>query len=127
MRAAALTQRSLLSRSESLTRSGLVQARVLRFSPYLHSRSVALYNPIQNEVETETIRDHALITGKNVFFPRFGLQDSLELIKVGSAAEFSPGRFGIPEPTGEGRLTGQDRKELVVFVPGSPLICAAIV
>jgi 5-formyltetrahydrofolate cyclo-ligase len=118
LRAAALTQRRLLPRSESLTRSRLIQARVLQFSPYLLSRSVALYNPIQNEVETETIRDHALVTGKNVFFPRFGPQDSSELIRIGSAAEFNPGRFGIPEPTGEGRLAGRDRKELVVFVPG---------
>jgi 5-formyltetrahydrofolate cyclo-ligase len=118
LRAAALAQRSLLSRSESLARSRLIQARVLQFPPYLLSRSVALYNPIQNEVETGAIRDHALVTGKNVFFPRFGPEDSLELIKIGSATEFSPGRFGILEPTGEGRLAGRDREELVVFVPG---------
>ena len=118
LRAAALAQRSLLSRSESLARSRLIQARVLQFPPYLHSRSVALYNPIQNEVETGAIRDHGLVTGKNVFFPRFGPEDSLELIKIGSATEFSPGRFGILEPTGEGRMAGRDREELVVFVPG---------
>jgi 5-formyltetrahydrofolate cyclo-ligase len=118
LRAAALAQRSLLSRSESLARSRLIQARVLQFPPYLLSRSVALYNPIQNEVETGAIRDHALVTGKNVFFPRFGPEDSLELIKIGSATEFSPGRFGILEPTGEGRLAGRDQEELVVFVPG---------
>ena len=118
LRAAALAQRSLLSRSESLARSRLIQARVLQFPPYLLSRSVALYNPIQNEVETGAIRDHALVTGKNVFFPRFGPEDSLELIKIESATEFSPGRFGILEPTGEGRLAGRDQEELVVFVPG---------
>jgi 5-formyltetrahydrofolate cyclo-ligase len=117
LRAAALAQRSLLSRSESLARSRLIQARALQFPPYLLSRSVALYNPIQNEVETGDIRDHALLT-KNVFFPRFGLKDSLELIKIGSATEFSLGRFGILEPTGKGQLAGRDREELVVFVPG---------
>jgi 5-formyltetrahydrofolate cyclo-ligase len=118
LRAAALAQRSLLSRSESLARSRLIQARVLQFPPYLLRRSVALYNPIQNEVETGAIRDHALVTGKNVFFPRFGPEDSLELIKIGSATEFSSGRFGILEPTGEGRLAGRDQEKLLVFVPG---------
>jgi 5-formyltetrahydrofolate cyclo-ligase len=118
LRAAALAQRSSFSRSESIARSRLIQARVLQFPPYILSRSVALYNPIQNEVETVAIRDHALVTGKNVFFPRFGPQDSLELIKIESATEFSPGRFGILEPTGEERLSGRDREELVVFVPG---------
>jgi 5-formyltetrahydrofolate cyclo-ligase len=118
LRAAALAQRSLLSRSESLARSRLIQAQVLQFPPYLLRLSVALYNPIQNEVETGEIRDHALVKGKNVFFPRFRLEDSLELVKIGSATEFSPGRFGIPEPTGERRLAGRDREELVVFLPG---------
>jgi 5-formyltetrahydrofolate cyclo-ligase len=118
LRAAALVKRSLLSESECLARSRLIQAQALQFSPYLHRRSVALYNPIQNEVETGEIRDHALVTGKKVFFPRFGRQDSLELIEIGSAAEFSRGRFGILEPTGERRLSSRDREGLVVFVPG---------
>ncbi len=118
LRAAALAQRSLLSRSESLARSRLIQAQALQFPPYLLRRSVALYNPIQNEVETGEIRDHALVTGKNVFFPRFGLKDSLELIKIESETEFSQGRFGVLEPTGERRLAGRDQEELVVFVPG---------
>ena len=118
LRAAALAQRSLLSRSESLARSRLIQAQALEFPPYLLRRSVALYNPIQNEVETGEIRDHALVTGKNVFFPRFGLKDSLELIKIESETEFSQGRFGVLEPTGERRLAGRDQEELVVFVPG---------
>ena len=118
LRAAALAQRSLLSRSESIARSRLIEARALQFPPYLASRSVALYNPIQNEVETEAIRDQALATGKSVFFPRLGPQDSLELIKIGSASEFRQGRFGILEPTGERGLGGRDRDELVVFVPG---------
>jgi 5-formyltetrahydrofolate cyclo-ligase len=118
LRAATLAQRSLLSRSESLGRSRLIQARALQFSSYLLRRSVALYNPIQNEAETEAIRDHALVTGKNVFFPRFGLKDSLELIKIEQATEFSQGRYGIPEPTGERRLARPDQEELVVFVPG---------
>jgi 5-formyltetrahydrofolate cyclo-ligase len=119
LRAAILAQRSLLSRSEFVARSRLIQARVLQFPPYLHSRSVALYCSMQNEVETEAIRDHALVTGKNVFFPRFGPKDSsLELIRIGTASEFSQGRFGILEPTGETRLAGRDREGLVVFVPG---------
>lgn len=118
LRAAALARRNSLSRSESLARSRLIQARALEFSPYLACPSVALYSPIQNEVETGEIRDHALVAGKKVFFPRFGAKDSLELIQIGCALEFSQGRLGILEPTGQSRLTGQDREKLIVFVPG---------
>jgi 5-formyltetrahydrofolate cyclo-ligase len=118
LRVAELAQRSLLSKSDSLARSRLIQARVLQLPPYLAGRSIALYNPIQNEVETAKIRDHALARGKKVFFPRFDREDSLEFIEIGSATEFSQGRFGILEPTGQRRLSGQDQEELVVFVPG---------
>src|SRR5262245_58841355 len=92
LRAAAITQRSLLPQSESLTRSRLIQARVLQFPPYLLCRSVALYSPFQNEVETGEIRDHALATGKSVFFPRLGTKNSFELIQIGAATEVSCGR-----------------------------------
>src|SRR5262245_32147513 len=118
LRAAALAQRSLLPHSESLARSRSIQAQVRQFPPYLLCRSVALYSPMQNEVETGEIRDHALATGKKVFFPRLGLKNALELIQIGAATEFSLGRFGILEPTGEKRLAARDQEELVVFVPG---------
>jgi 5-formyltetrahydrofolate cyclo-ligase len=118
LRVEALARRDQLSRAESLNWSRLIQAQALQFPPYLICRSVALYSPIQNEVETEEIRDHAWVTGKSVFFPRMGRQDRLELVKVASAGEFSIGRFGILEPTGETRLALRDQRELVVFVPG---------
>jgi 5-formyltetrahydrofolate cyclo-ligase len=118
LRAAALAQRSSLSKAEALARSRLIQARALQFPPYLICPSVALYSPIQNEVETGEIRDHALVAAKNVFFPRFGVRNSLELIRIGSAMELSKGRFGLLEPTGESRFSGSAREKLVVFVPG---------
>lgn len=118
LRAAALAQRGSLSRSEALARSRLIQAQAFQFAPYLMRSSVALYSPIQNEVETGEIRDHALSTGKSVFFPRFGVNDSLEFVQIGSAMELSQGRFGLLEPTGKNRLSGSGREKLILFVPG---------
>jgi 5-formyltetrahydrofolate cyclo-ligase len=117
LRAAALAQRALLSRAESLSRSRSIQAKALQFLPYLAHRSVAVYSPIQNEVETADIRDHALATGKRVFYPRCTAENVLELIEIGSVTELASGRFGILEPTGQRRLS-KDQEELVVFVPG---------
>jgi 5-formyltetrahydrofolate cyclo-ligase len=118
LRAGASAQRRLLSKPESLALSRLIQSRVLQFQPYLIRRSVALYSPIQNEVETGEIRDHALVTGKRVFFPRLGRQNLLELVELKSVTELSVGRFGIPEPRGDRQASRQDQEELVVFVPG---------
>ena len=118
LRAAALAQRGSLPRSEALARSRLIQARALQFPPYLMRPLVALYSPIQNEVETGEIRDHALVTAKSVFFPRFGIKSSLEFIQIGSSMELSKGRFGLLEPIGETRLSASAREKLIVFVPG---------
>jgi 5-formyltetrahydrofolate cyclo-ligase len=117
LRAAALAQRGLLSKAESVSRSRSIQAQVLQFPAYQMHRSVAVYSPIQNEVETGDIRDHALATGKRVFYPRCTAKNVLELIEIASVTELASGRFGILEPTGDRRLS-KDQEELVVFVPG---------
>ena len=118
LRAAALAQRGLLSKAESLSRSRSIQAQVLQFPLYLMRRSVAVYSPIQNEVETGDIQDHALLTGKRVFYPRCTADNDLELVEISSATELGLGRFGILEPTGDRRLSRQGHEQLVVFVPG---------
>jgi 5-formyltetrahydrofolate cyclo-ligase len=117
LRAAALAQRSLLSKAESVSRSRSIEAQVLRFPAYQMHRSVAIYSPIQNEVDTGDIRDHALATGKRVFYPRCTAENGLDLVEIGSVTELAIGRFGILEPTGEKRLS-KDQEELLVFVPG---------
>jgi 5-formyltetrahydrofolate cyclo-ligase len=117
LRAAALARRGLLSKAESVSRSRSIQAQVLRFPPYQMCRCVAIYSPIQNEVETGDIRDHALATGKHVFYPRCTAENVLDLVEIGSVTDLAFGRFGILEPTGERRLS-KDQEELVVFVPG---------
>jgi 5-formyltetrahydrofolate cyclo-ligase len=118
LRAAALAQRGLLSKAESLSRSRSIQAQVLQLPLYLMRRSVAVYSPIQNEVETGDIRDHALLTGKRVFYPRCTADKDLELVEIRSVNELGLGRFGILEPTGDRRLSRQGQEEMVVFVPG---------
>lgn len=96
----------------------MIQERVLRFSPYLFSSSVALYGPIGREVATEQIRDDALKSHKKLFYPKLGDGENLALIRVESAGELKPGRYGILEPIGEKAMAKEDQERLVVFVPG---------
>ncbi len=86
--------------------------------PYLMSCSVALYSPIGNEIATEEIREHALRTGKKLFYPKLTQGDDLNLVAVNSAEEMRLGRYGILEPAGNRVLTEEDREGLIVFVPG---------
>ncbi len=118
LRAGALLQRESLSASELSLWSHLIQGRVFHFSPYLISRSVALYSPIGNEVATEEIRDHAFKTRKKLFYPKLGKGQNSGLIRVDSPEELKPGRYGILEPIGNRLITERGHEGLVVFVPG---------
>jgi 5-formyltetrahydrofolate cyclo-ligase len=117
LRAMALSQRSALSQTDFVFRSRLIQARVCQFPEYLTARSIALYASIQNEVMTEEIRDHALQQGKKVYYPKLDADNHMELVRLESAWQLKPGRFGIPEPTGDEPLSGVRRGDLLVFVP----------
>ena len=117
LRAAAITQRQSLTSSDGRAWSALIQGKVLQFPPYIRSGSVALYSPIQNEVDTTTIRDHALGASKIVYYPRIR-ESCVELLQVDSAAAFEIGHLGIFEPIGERRLSAAEPLELTMVVPG---------
>ena len=118
LRARAVRIRDCLAPSEIAPKSRLIQRRALRFTPYLHSRAVALYSQCGNEVATEDIRAHALKTAKKLFYPKFGTGTGLRLVRLEEPGPMTPGRFGILEPPGDRTLTQDDEEGLVVFVPG---------
>jgi 5-formyltetrahydrofolate cyclo-ligase len=118
LRSAALSQRNTLTREDFLALSGLAQTRALEFAPYRRAPAVALYSPIQNEVGTESIREHALKSGKKVFYPKLGGINLVELAQIYSAVDLIRGHLGISEPVAGacGAIPSQDGT--VVFVPG---------
>jgi len=118
LRDRAVRKRESLSEAEVRLGNQRVQERVLQFSPYLVSPSVALYSPIGKEVATEQIRDHALKAGKKLYYPKSGEGEDGAFIRMRSVGELRPGRYGILEPTGSEGLTQSDQESLVVFVPG---------
>jgi 5-formyltetrahydrofolate cyclo-ligase len=118
LRSAALFQRNSLSREDFFALGGLAQARALEFAPYRMAQAVALYSPVQNEVETERIREHALKNGKKVFYPKLAGTNSVELAPVSSAADLVSGRLGISEPVAPASMPDPNQEGTVVFVPG---------
>jgi 5-formyltetrahydrofolate cyclo-ligase len=118
LRAAALSQRKSLSQEQALTLSQLIQARALNFRLYRDARSAALYSPIQNEVSTDEIREHGFRHGKQVFYPRLGAADAVDLVEVTSPNDLKPGRIGILEPVCAKKLADHELSGLILFVPG---------
>ena len=117
LRVAALTQRKSLTANDWRIWSAVIQAKVLQLPAYVRAASIALYSPIQNEVDTATIRDHALGAGKIVYYPRIQ-ENRIELMQVNSTEALTNGHLGILEPTGERRLSAADRMGVAVIVPG---------
>jgi 5-formyltetrahydrofolate cyclo-ligase len=116
-----LAARKSLSSEQRRLWSGLIQGGALRFAPYLAANKVALYSPIDTEVETQAILAHALASKKAVFFPRIGPDNSGWFFQVGAESDLRAGRFGINEPAGDLALPVQAQEiaeHTLIFVPG---------
>jgi 5-formyltetrahydrofolate cyclo-ligase len=98
-------------------------SRVFASPEYQRSSTVSLYSAKNNEVLSDPILDEALHSGRRVFYPRIEGR-SLKLVRILSASELKPGRFGIREPCGDEAVSPVELKDTVVCVPGlafSPL------
>ena len=117
LRQAALERRNLLSKGEVSLWSQQIQARALTLDCYRAADAIALYSPIQNEVDTGRLLDHALASGKRVYLPRWLGQD-YGFGQVASRSDLVAGRLSILEPIGAPGWVGADSQNSLVFVPG---------
>ena len=118
LRKAALSQRRMFSPADCVVWSQAIQSRALALPIYCAADSVALYSPIQNEVETRAICDNALAGGKKVFYPKFTANRSPGFARIHSPTELIVGRFGFLEPAGTDSMSSDGYDKLIVFVPG---------
>lgn len=97
IRTTLLQRRMLLRRAEIASGSAAAQKQLLSLPAFEQTKTLALYSPIRNEVETANLLSVALAMGKQVCYPRvFG--DELYFFQVGSLADLQGGRFGVCEP-----------------------------
>ncbi len=118
LRNAALFQRRNLAQSDRFAWNQAIQARAITLSHYCSARYVALYSPVQNEVDNRAILIHGLASGKKIFYPKSSRPGAPAFAAIDSAVDFVAGRFGIPEPVGSEPLTPAHYDSLIVFVPG---------
>ena len=84
-------------------------------SEYRNAKSIMLYFPVGNEVNTARIAEQAHTDKKRVIYPVTDEKNcEITPVEVVAGAEFTKGGFGIHEPCGE-RYTGEI--DLIV-VPG---------
>ena len=118
LRQAALKQRNSLSREDAYLWSQQVQARALALDCYRTADAIAIYSPIENEVDTGRLLDHALASGKRVYLPRW-LGQEFGFGQITSRSELVAGRLGILEPIGAPGLADADNTKFLGVCAGS--------
>ncbi|NVO00161.1 MAG: 5-formyltetrahydrofolate cyclo-ligase [Geobacteraceae bacterium] len=97
LRKTILARRLALSASELSAYGKAIQGTFIALPEYQAAASIALYTSVRNEVSTEDIIDHALLTGKDIFLPALD-GDRMEFRQLVSRERLMVGRFGIMEP-----------------------------
>lgn len=111
-----LAQRRALDSDQWQTNSRLAQQKLLELDEYLCSACIALYAPLQNEIDTALIGEIALADGKRVLYPLVCGQEMV-FRQIEGHHQLAPGSFGILEPCAVGDDHLADAADLIV-VPG---------
>lgn len=115
-----LDQRKQLTGSVCQCYSLQIQQRLLATDCFSSCKTLALYNPINNEVQTDRLLAVAREFGKRICFPRV-CNSRMQFVASQSEADFVVGKFGIAEPE-TGEVVPVDEIDLVV-VPGVAFDC----
>lgn len=111
-----LGKRRNLPQSLRQEKSTLILKVLLSEEAFAHASSVALYFPVNSEVDTLGIFKECINLEKKVFFPKTQGSD-LVFLRVRNTGELTPGAFAIPEPPAEAECARSDELDLVL-VPG---------
>ncbi len=92
------------------------QQRLLTLEPFRQAAVIALYAPIQQEIDTAELFDAAVAAGKQVLYPQVR-NGQLQFRQVTELRQLAGGAYGIPEPGLSDRDMPLEQADLIV-VPG---------
>lgn len=118
LRRALLIRRKTHSSAECQAWSQSIQSQALQLPQYLAAEAVALYSPVDNEVDTAAIAAHALEKKKRVFYPKIRDDNEPVFLEISSLHELRPGRWGLLEPADGTPIPRAAFKNSIIFVPG---------
>ena len=113
-RTAIKEKRYALREGEVQTLSQECVSKVLQFPELLEAKTVCVYMPTGNEIDTSAIIQYCLENQKRVAAPRIE-GDTMEFYYFQSIVDLKQGAYDIWEPTGTERVTDE---ESVVIMPG---------
>ena len=111
-----LEKRKNLPQSLLQEKSGLILRVLLSEKAFANASSVALYFPVNGEVDTRGIFKKCIDLEKKVFFPKTR-GSNLVFLRTRNIEELTPGAFAIPEPATDAERARGDELDLVL-IPG---------
>jgi 5-formyltetrahydrofolate cyclo-ligase len=124
LRRVMLERRRLIPTETCLSRSRVIQSKVLGLPQYAAARVIALYYAVENEVETRDIIEHALAHEKKVFCPKISIEERPAFAQISSVADLRAVPCSVaPEPRRNVALTRADQEGAIVLVPGVAFDC----
>lgn len=111
-----LEKRRNLPQSLCREKSALILKVLLSEKIFSDASGVALYFPVNGEVDTREIFKKCVDLKKKVFFPKT-LGSDLVFLRTRNIEELTPGAFAIPEPPADAERARGDELDLVL-VPG---------
>ena len=96
IRKSILKRRLALSEANVTSISSTIQARLIESDYFIRAKSVAVYSPINNEVETDKIIAACFEVNKKIFLPKLCSTD-LNFLALKPDSQFQKNKFGIPE------------------------------
>lgn len=123
LRKAALTERNQLSLQEREVQSHANTKMLLQDKRYKEADVLLVFASYGSEADTFELFRHALLDGKEVYFPKVisnGDTEKMVFFQVRNESELVPGYKGIPEPDGNSVPWKPDAgKKCLMIMPGA--------
>lgn len=96
-----LAERMALTPEEVREKSSLIAAKFLKLSQYSDAKTLLIYLPFRNEVDTAALIEKSRQHSKRILVPVCRPNHKLLLSELHSLTEVAPSSYGIPEPSSE--------------------------
>ena len=113
-----LRKKSLIRRKnipEKEFKSNVIYNEIINSEEYNNANTIAIYNSIENEVDTRGIISYSFLKGKTILLPKI-VNEDMVFMKVDKNTKYQYSKYGIAEPI-SGEIYDSSKIDLFI-VPG---------
>ena len=95
-----LRKKSLIRRKnipEKEFKSNVIYNEIINSEEYNNANTIAIYNSIENEVDTRGIISYSFLKGKTILLPKI-VNEDMVFMKVDKNTKYQYSKYGIAEP-----------------------------